>query len=642
MNLRFKYLLLIFCCVILTTVYGMARESNSSLRSFRSSDLDMPCGYDKLHNLLSMDVDELIIDEDYTIDSFKGKIDTKIPRIVGEDVKFDVRTDITVNINNQTVPEIFIDAFCPIEYIGGITFCFNGNACRTAFNIRNTASISEIANLSVDGIDIQGYPLRPQTYIIGLNVKLSDGSDVKINNIVANNLSSTANRIIGDSCGNISAIYVNGDAGISSTLELYDCNFSDIHNYDENGNIILEDTNGIYVSLKSPVHVNMNVHIHDIVGVDYGKRLVKTDCSNLLIENITASSQFYDTLSAISLNDGDGKVYYNATIDNVHFTGTTQYVVGSSVPETKISNVFSDITIVPKTYTAAIFPSESCIVENLVLHGAQLIAGVVNTDKNVVIKRVEYDDTMYDHGLYGSALFLTKNAHLKLSDINIKSDKASYLFFDNYPSQLSYTTNVVAEVNNLSFDLNKESKGCFLMMNGQNHVWDVSIKNSSFAFNSPVRGFFCISPTNSDAQQMRLSLEDIKVVYNDLNPSTTIPYGTISYGENTKLCIKNVKIYNNSGKSFNSNVYSLYVTNLTPEITFDKLYISECNLDECKDGKNGIYVTGDDVIWSGGDLITHADPSSIKSLNRKHRKFVYKDTAGRKYKWNGRKWKMVR
>lgn len=642
MRLRLKYFLLVFCCVILNSIYGTASESKMDARSFRSSNLEMPCNYDKLRRLLTMDLDELIIDEDYIIDSFKGKIDTRIPRIVGEDVTFDIKTDITVKINNQIVPEVFIDAFSSIEYIGGISFDFHGNACRSAIVVRNTSEKSVVSKISINGIDIRNYPLLPQTYIIGLNIKLSHNSNVCINDVSIENMYSTANKIIGDSCGNISGIYITGNAEILSSLEVYDCYFADLHNYDENRNIILEDTNGIYVSLGSPVHTNTKVHIHDIEGVDYGKRLIKTDCSNLLIERINASSKYYDTLSAISLNNGDGKVYYNAVIDNVHFTGTTQYVVGSSVPDTRISNVFSNITIAPKSYTAAILPSESCVVQNLVLRGAQLIAGVVNTNKKVVIRHVEYDDTMYAHVLYGASLFLTKDAHLYLSDIDVKSDKAISLFFDNYPNQTSYSTNVYAEINDLTLDLYKTSNDWFLKMNGQHHVWDISMKNSKIVFNAPVRGLIGISPSVPEANKMRLSMTDVEVIYKDINTSTTIPFGMVSFGKNTELELHNVKVFNESGKSFSPSLYSLYAKNPTGAITYDMFYVAECNIDECKTGKYGLSVTGENLIWSGGDIITHTDPSSIKSLNRNHRKFIYKDSAGKKYKWNGRKWKNVR
>lgn len=642
MCLRFKSFVLVFCFIILISLDVFANGIIAESRSFRSSDLDMPCNYEKLHKLLSMDIDELIIDEDFIIDSFGGKIDTKISRIVGEDVTFDVRTNITVKINNQVVPEVFIDAFSPIEYLGGISFDFNGHACRSAIVVRSTSRKAEITNISIKGIDIRNYPLLPQTYIIGLNIKLSDNSSVGVNDISVENMYSTANKIIGDSCGNISGIYITGKAEIISSLEVYDCHFTDLHNYDENRNIILEDTNGIYVSLLSPVHTNTKVHIHDIEGVDYGKRLIKTDCSNLMIERIYASSKYYDTLSAISLNNGDGKVHYNAVIDNVHFTGTTQYVVGSSVPDTRISNVFSDITIAPKSYTAAILPSESCFVENLELRGAQLIAGVVNTNKKVVIGHVKYDDTMYEHGLYGSSLFLTKDAHLYLSDIDVKSDKALSLFFDNYPNQMSYSTNVYAEINDLTLDLYKASNDWFLKMNGQHHIWDVSMKNSKIVFNAPIRGLIGISPSVPEANKMRLSMADVEVIYKDINTSTTIPFGMVSFGKNTELELHNVQVFNESGKSFSTNLYSLYAKNPTGAITYDMFYVDECNIDECKTGKYGLSVTGENLIWSGGDIITHTDPSSIKSLNRNHRKFIYKDSAGKKYKWNGRKWKNVR
>ena len=644
MRLRLKYFLLVFCCVILNSTYGTANESTKDVRSFRSSDLEMPCNYDKLHKLLTMDIDELIIDEDFIIDSFKGKIDTKIPRIVGENIKFDVKTNIIVKINNQIVPEVFIDAFSPIEYIGGISFDFNGNACRTAINIRNTAYKSEITNLSLERIDVREYPLRPHSYIIGLNVKISDHSEVKINNISAYHMCSTANRVIGDSCGNISAIYVSGDAEIISSLELYDCHFSDIHNYDEKGSIILEDTNGIYVSLNSPVHSETKVHIHDIEGVDYGKRLIKTDCSNLLIERIIASSKYYDTLSAISLNNGDGRIYENAVIKNVRFEGTTQYVIGSSLPGTRISEIYSNITIAPVTYTAAILPSESCIVENLVLRGAQMIAYVTNTDKRIIIKNVDYDDTMCNHNLYGSSLFLTKNATIDLSNIEVKSNKLSYLFFDNYFNQTSYDLNVRATINNLNLTLLKESKDWFIRMYGDNHIWDISIINSTFVFNSPIRGFLGVSPSVNDSKSMKLSLQNVDIIYNDLDPTRTIPWGNVVLSEKTSISMTDVQVLNKSELIFSPNLYSLYVTNLSDLDTFNRLLFTRCNIDQSKggNGKKGISAIGDNIVWSGKDTITHSNPRSIISLGRKHKKFMYRDEVGNTYVWKGKKWKLLK
>ena len=644
MCLRFKYLLLVFCIIIPNSLDAFANSSFVESRSFCSSDLELPCDYDKLKTLLSMDVEELIIDEDFNITTFKGKLDTNIPRIVGRDVTFNIHTNITTKLNNQVIPEVFIDAFAPVEYLGGMTFNVNGKACRSLIQLRKTANESLLEQITIDNVDIRGYALVQQTYIIGLYVSLTDNSNVIIKNISANNLSSTANNKIGDSCGNISALFVTGKSGIKANLEIYDSQFSNMHNYDKMNQIVLEDTNGIYVSLGSPVNTSTNVYIHDISGIDYGKRLIKTDCSNLLIENITASSKYYDTLSAISLNNGDGKIYENAVIRNVKFSGTAQYVVGSSIPETRISDIYSNITIAPKSYTAAILPSESCFVENLVLRGAQMISCVTNTDKKVVFKNIDYDDTMCDHNLYGSSLFLTKNATIELYNIEIKSDKLSFLFFDNYSNQTTYDLNVRATIDNLNLTLLKESKDWFLRMAGNNHIWDISIANSTFLFNSPIRGFLGISPSSSDSKLMKLSLENVDIVYNNLDPTRTIPWGNVIISDNTSISMKDVEVFNKSELAFSPNLYSLYVKNLSANNTYDKLYITGCNIDESKggNGKHGISATGDNIVWSGKDKITHSNPGSINSLGRKHKKFSYRDAGGKTYVWKGRKWKQLK
>lgn len=639
MSLRLKYIYVAFCCMIFSSVQNLAEAS--SVKSYRSSELDMPCNYDKLVRLLSMDIHELIIDEDFSIDVFKGKINTNIPRIIGDDISFNIKTDITTQIEGKSIPEVFIDAYSPMEYLGGISFNFNNHACRSVIQIRNTAPFSVIENISISSIDIRGCPLVQQTYIIGLYVSLTDGSNVKISRISANELSSTSNSIIGDSCGNISAVYLNAESNAKVHLELFDCQFKDIHNFDDKRRLILEDTNGLYAHMSYPVHPDTKVHIHDITGVDYGKRLIKTDCSNLRVENIYASSKYHDTLSAVSLNDGDGKPYSNAVIDNVHFTGTTQYVVGSSIPNTVISNIFSEITIAPESISAAIQPSAGCYVENLKLRGAQLIASIVATDKPVVIKNVDYDDTMYNHGTYGSSLFLTKDANITLSDLRIKSDKLSYIFFDNYFNQTSYDINVIARIDNMTMDLYKRSKDWLLVMNGRNHVWDLAINNSVIVFNEPFRGLIGIVPDTAEARLMRLSMSDVRIIYNDLDVSSTIPFGTLTLGKNTELALRNVNVINQSGKSFSDALYSFYVKNLTDAVTYGNLSISGCNIEQCKDGMSGLFVNGNNIVWSGGDCITHSDPSSITSLTRKHKKFSCKDMNGKIYKWNGRKWKSV-
>jgi hypothetical protein len=633
---RYIVLILAFLPILSSSTFAEGKKT------FYSSSLDMPCGYDKLAELLSMDVDELILDEDFVIDTFMGRLYTSIPRIVGKDIDVVVKTDVTVKIGNKVLPEIFIHSQDHVEYFGGIDFKFNNNACRCVIAISKTSPITIIENISIEDIDVRNFPLEQQTYITGVSVSLSDNSAVDIRKITADGLYSSANNVIGDSCGNISALYVSGERDVKANLEIHDCEFSNMHNYNSNNKIVLEDTNGIYVCLQSPVSDHTKVHIHNITGVDYGKRLIKRDCSNLLVENIVASSKYHDTLSAVSLNNGDGNRYENAVINDVRFTGVTEYVVGSFLPETKISNVYSEITLKPQSYAAAVFPGESCIVENLTLRGAQMIASITDTDKKVEIRNVDYDDTMYDHGLYGSSLFLTKDAHMTLSNAKVRSDKMCYLFFDNYPGQTAYKYNVQADIDNLTLDFLKDSGSWFLYVYGNNHAWDISIRNSSFVFNGSSRGFVGLMSSESSLEAMKLSLDNVDVIYNKIDSGSTIPFGYVILSERDRLKMKDVKVYNNSGVPFSSQLYSMYVKNLVNGNTYSRLYIQDCNVDECKAGLSGISAVGDNIVWAGGDCIYHSTPSSIVDLNRKQKKFTYKDNSGNKVKWTGKKWKTIK
>ena len=105
-----------------------------------------------------------------------------------------------------------------------------------------------------------------------------------------------------------------------------------------------------------------------------------------------------------------------------------------------------------------------------------------------------------------------------------------------------------------------------------------------------------------------------------------------------------VEGFNKSKLNFSPNLYSLYVTNLSDTDTFNRIHFTSCNLDESKggNGKKGLSATGDNVVWSGIDTITHSNPGSIISLNRKHKKFTYRDEEGNTYVWKGRKWKLLK
>jgi hypothetical protein len=137
-------------------------------------------------------------------------------------------------------------------------------------------------------------------------------------------------------------------------------------------------------------------------------------------------------------------------------------------------------------------------------------------------------------------------------------------------------------------------------------------------------------------------LDNVDVIYNKIDSGSTTPFGYVILSEKDRLKMKDVKVYNNSGVPFSSQLYSMYVKNLVNGNTYSRLYIQDCNVDECKAGLSGISAVGDNIVWAGGDCIYHSTPSSIVDLNRKQKKFTYKDNSGNKVKWTGKKWKTIK
>ena len=81
---------------------------------------------------------------------------------------------------------------------------------------------------------------------------------------------------------------------------------------------------------------------------NFGKRLIKTDSCNVLINGVRAENYVPDVLTVIGLNDGNAPIYddrpIHAEIRNVSFKGFANYIIASSVKNSIVENVESEIT----------------------------------------------------------------------------------------------------------------------------------------------------------------------------------------------------------------------------------------------------------------------------------------------------------
>lgn len=172
-------------------------------------------------------------------------------------------------------------------------------------------------------------------------------------------------------------VYVNCDAPLKSIIQLAvnvsDCNFKEIVVHNKKGEVVANDAACIYVH-QNVTSTNSRVHIKNISGYNFGRRLVKTDGSNLLIENIKGESYNGGSLCLVGCNNGDvPHSAENATIRGVTFKGRVNYVVACMANNSIINDIDAEITdyISPRVLSGVVFVGDDarCRVEDVIVKG---------------------------------------------------------------------------------------------------------------------------------------------------------------------------------------------------------------------------------------------------------------------------------
>ncbi len=110
-----------------------------------------------------------------------------------------------------------------------------------------------------------------------------------------------------------------------------------MHNMDKSGEIIYEDTSGIYVS-SSYTGSNSHLNIENINGYNSGKRLIKIDARNVSIAHVISETTENDQLSVIGVNNGIVNSG-NIEISDVKISGVTNTGIALDGDGIHISNV---------------------------------------------------------------------------------------------------------------------------------------------------------------------------------------------------------------------------------------------------------------------------------------------------------------
>lgn len=169
------------------------------------------------------------------------------------------------------------------------------------------------------------------------------GTQLTAENIYFDNMFKKGNGIIGDGAGNLTCLHIRNpflDSEISTHIK--GIKIVNVHNIDNNNNIMFEDTSGIYIS-DSGMPKNNKILIEDIYGHNFGKRLIKLQASNVEIRKVEALSESDDSFSVISVlaDPQSTDMNKNNTITDVKVQGKFNVALASSSKNT----IFRDINI---------------------------------------------------------------------------------------------------------------------------------------------------------------------------------------------------------------------------------------------------------------------------------------------------------
>lgn len=212
-----------------------------------------------------------------------------------------------------------------------ITFDFNNKFCNVGLFFREDIGKVTLKNCKFKNIkDTDSTTSSTIVYVT------NKGNSVDISGIELENILKVGNGNITDSAGSLNGIYT-GNTNVTGSLNggsISDIKVKEFHNINNAGDIIFEDSASIYLAGLS----RADVTIKNVEGYNFGKRLIKTQVSNLIIQNIKGESQENDALSVVGAMDMD-----NVIISDVQAIGKISVAVNTTCTNSKVSNVYFNI-----------------------------------------------------------------------------------------------------------------------------------------------------------------------------------------------------------------------------------------------------------------------------------------------------------
>lgn len=413
---RYAYKVMLFFCITIIgasilMMHNIDAISTAEASKFGLSGTNPNDQTTKMKNMLSSDFDIINLSSGtYVISNTLFITQGKRKKVIGGP-----NTIISINL---PASDEFLNSTINISF-ENITFDFNEGNVRSVLSYGEGMGTISLKNLKFTHIR----DTNPTTSSTLINIAAS-GNVVDIDGIEFSYIYKKGNGIIGDGGGNFTGIYLaTRETNAGAQGKINNITFKEIHNIDVNGNIVMEDTSGIYIS-SGYTKTDSSLEINNVTGYNSGKRLIKIDAKNIFIKKVRSYNQYSDQLTCIGLNDGV-VVSGNITISDVVVTGIGNIGIAITGDGVILNDITVDLKQGDWEDAFGLFIAGSNItMDNMKIKADR---GVLFHSTKAVIKNIRITNSKFVIPETGTQTFHVNESSYGFDNIHIENVESKFL-----------------------------------------------------------------------------------------------------------------------------------------------------------------------------------------------------------------------
>jgi len=227
---------------------------------------------------------------------------------------------------------VLFDIFSHLEF-ENLNFDFDGKGCFTAVCYNPNCGTVRLKNTTFK--NLKDMDSTRGTTLLSVSAV---GNFLDIDGVHFSDCLKRGNGSITDSAGSLNGLYVYGSSNLLGG-KIDNVSVVNFHNIDLSENIIYEDTTGIYVATGG---LPIPLHIGTVTGNEFGKRLVKLQCSSVKLDYAEGISETGDSLSVLGVLREVGAFSSN---NNIIGTVIAKGNMDVAVADMGVNNSFNRIEV---------------------------------------------------------------------------------------------------------------------------------------------------------------------------------------------------------------------------------------------------------------------------------------------------------